>query len=148
MGFTELGDPLVRSCLIFLSYPSVKAIYLSSQVGPVLNKFEPGGIPYGGQYIVAGFSGHGMPRALGWFVYSSLFTYSDDQISQRGYCGSHDRVRDHGPRVGATAVVPTTLSYGLSKALPAITSCRWHGGSTQSCTADSNLWNHTICIFY
>lgn len=44
MGFTELGDPFV---------------------GPVLDKFELGGVPYEGQYIVAGFSGHGMPRAFG-----------------------------------------------------------------------------------
>jgi hypothetical protein len=39
-----------------------------SQVGPVLDKFKSGGIPYEGQYIAAGFSGHGMPRAFGWFV--------------------------------------------------------------------------------
>ncbi|KAI0297829.1 FAD dependent oxidoreductase [Multifurca ochricompacta] len=44
MGFTELGDPFV---------------------GPVLDKFEFGGVPYEGQYIAAGFSGHGMPRAFG-----------------------------------------------------------------------------------
>ncbi|KAH9957017.1 FAD dependent oxidoreductase-domain-containing protein [Russula dissimulans] len=44
MGFTELGDPFV---------------------GPVMDKFNPGGLPYEGQYIVAGFSGHGMPRAFG-----------------------------------------------------------------------------------
>ncbi|KAH9989908.1 FAD dependent oxidoreductase [Russula compacta] len=44
MGFTELGDPFV---------------------GPVLDKFKPGGVPYEGQYIAAGFSGHGMPRAFG-----------------------------------------------------------------------------------
>ncbi|KAI9455035.1 FAD dependent oxidoreductase-domain-containing protein [Russula earlei] len=44
MGFTELGDPFV---------------------GPVLHKFEPGGLSYEGQYIAAGFSGHGMPRAFG-----------------------------------------------------------------------------------
>jgi hypothetical protein len=43
-----------------------------SQVGPVLDKFKPGGVPYEGQYIAAGFSGHGMPRAFGWFVYSFL----------------------------------------------------------------------------
>ncbi|KAI0262357.1 FAD dependent oxidoreductase [Gloeopeniophorella convolvens] len=44
MGFTELGDPLV---------------------GPVLDKFRPGGASSDGQYISAGFSGHGMPRAFG-----------------------------------------------------------------------------------
>ncbi|KAF8264508.1 FAD dependent oxidoreductase-domain-containing protein [Lactarius quietus] len=46
MGFTELGDPFV---------------------GPVLNRFEIGGVPYAheGQYIAAGFTGHGMPRAFG-----------------------------------------------------------------------------------
>ena len=89
-----------------------------SQVGPVLDKFELGGVPYEGQYIVAGFSGHGMPRAFGWFVYmySFLFIYLDDQTSQRGGRGSHDRVRDHGPRVGATTVAPATLSYEPTKA--------------------------------
>ncbi|KAI9449965.1 FAD dependent oxidoreductase-domain-containing protein, partial [Lactarius psammicola] len=44
MGFTELGDPFV---------------------GPVLNRFDIGGVPYEGQYIAAGFTGHGMPRAFG-----------------------------------------------------------------------------------
>jgi len=44
MGFTELGDPFV---------------------GPVLDKFELGGVPIEGQYIAAGYSGHGMPRAFG-----------------------------------------------------------------------------------
>ncbi|KAH8980511.1 FAD dependent oxidoreductase [Lactarius hatsudake] len=44
MGFTELGDPFV---------------------GPVLNRFDIEGVPYEGQYIAAGFTGHGMPRAFG-----------------------------------------------------------------------------------
>ena len=37
----------------------------------MLNRFDIGGVPYEGQYIAAGFTGHGMPRAFGWFVYSS-----------------------------------------------------------------------------
>ena len=100
-----------------LGSPATKATHPLSQVGPVLDKFELGGVPYGGQYIVAGFSGHGMPRAFGWFVYSFLFMYPDDQTSQRGRPGSHDRVRDHGPRVGATTVAPATLSYEPTKTL-------------------------------
>ncbi|KAH9964389.1 FAD dependent oxidoreductase [Lactifluus volemus] len=44
MGYTKLGDPFV---------------------GPVLDKFELGGVPLEGQYVAAGFSGHGMPRAFG-----------------------------------------------------------------------------------
>jgi hypothetical protein len=44
-------------------------------VGPILDKFELGGVPYEGQYIAAGFSGHGMPRAFGWLVQSFLFIY-------------------------------------------------------------------------
>ncbi|KAI0248770.1 FAD dependent oxidoreductase-domain-containing protein [Lactifluus subvellereus] len=44
MGYTELENPFV---------------------GPVLDKFELGGVSYEGQYIVAGFTGHGMPRAFG-----------------------------------------------------------------------------------
>jgi glycine/D-amino acid oxidase-like deaminating enzyme len=44
MGFTEVGDPFV---------------------GPVLNRFDIGEVPYEGQYIAAGFTGHGMPRAFG-----------------------------------------------------------------------------------
>ena len=90
-----------------------KSYHPLSQVGPVLDKFELGGVPYEGQYIVAGFSGHGMPRAFGWFVYSFLFMYPDDRTSQRGRRGSYDRLRDHGPRMGATAVAPATLSYEL-----------------------------------
>ena len=92
MGFTELGDPFVRSCLIFLDHLVLKAARPLSQVGPVLDKFERGGVPYEGQYIVAGFTGHGMPRAFGWFVYSFLFTYPDNKASQRGRCGPNDRV--------------------------------------------------------
>jgi len=88
-----------------------------SQVGPVLDKFELGGVPYEGQYIVAGFTGHGMTRAFGWFVYSFLFVYPGDQTSQRGRRGSHDRVRNHGPRVGATSVAPATLPYEPTIAL-------------------------------
>lgn len=116
MGFTELGDPFVRSCLIFLDH-RYKATHSLSQVGPVLDKFELGGVPYEGQYVVAGFSGHGMPRAFGWFVCSFLFMYANDQTSQRGRRGSHDRVRDHEPRVGATTVAPAALSYEPTKAL-------------------------------
>ncbi|KAI0765583.1 FAD dependent oxidoreductase [Trametes elegans] len=41
MGFTKTGDPFV---------------------GPVLDRAQPG--LYAGQYIAAGFSGHGMPRAF------------------------------------------------------------------------------------
>jgi hypothetical protein len=73
-----------------------------------------------------------MPRAFGWFVYSFLFIYPDDQTSQRGRCGSYDRVQDHGPRVGVTTVVPTTLPYGPTKAYRdlthfTMTPCKWHG---------------------
>jgi hypothetical protein len=106
MGFTKLGDPFVRSCLILWI-----AFSPSRQVGPVLDKFELGGVPYEGQYIVAGFSGHGMPRAFGWFVSSFLSVYPNDRISQCGHRGADDTVQDGGQRVGVTAVAPTTLSY-------------------------------------
>lgn len=36
----------------------------------MLDKFELGGVPIEGQYIAAGYSGHGMPRAFAWFVCS------------------------------------------------------------------------------
>jgi hypothetical protein len=79
-----------------------------------------------------------MPRAFGWFVYSFLSIYPDDQTSQRGRLGSHDRVQDHGPRVGVTTVVPTTLSHGPTKAFrdlthSTMTPCKWHG-RTQPCS--------------
>lgn len=95
----------------------LKATHPLSQVGPVLDKFELGGVPYEGQYIIAGFTGHGMPRAFGWFVYSFLLVYPDNQRLQRGHRGSHDRVQDHGPRVGATTMAPITLSYEPTKPL-------------------------------
>jgi len=38
-----------------------------------------------------------------------------DWKSQCGNRGAHDRVEDYGPRVGATALAPTTLSYDLGR---------------------------------
>ena len=81
----------------------------------MLDKFKHGGVPYEGQYIAAGFSGHGMPRAFGWFVCAFLPIFPDDRRSQCGNRGAHDRVEDHGPRVEATALVPTALSYDLGR---------------------------------
>jgi len=52
-----------------------------------------------------------MPRAFGWFVRSFLTVYPDDRTRQRGRRGTYDRLQDYGPKVGATAVAPTTLSY-------------------------------------
>ncbi|EGN99775.1 hypothetical protein SERLA73DRAFT_179977 [Serpula lacrymans var. lacrymans S7.3] len=43
MGYTKIGDPLV---------------------GPVIDLSNPGSNAYPGQYIAAGYSGHGMPRAF------------------------------------------------------------------------------------
>ena len=99
MGFTELGDPFVRSCLYFSDHAihgDGPALRLLPQVGPVLDKFELGGVPIEGQYIAAGYSGHGMPRAFGWFVCSSYLSTPDDQRLQRGGRGAHDRVQDYG----------------------------------------------------
>ena len=60
-------------CAFLLFFQIVRFIRLPlSQVGPVLDKFKLGGVPYEGQYIAAGFSGHGMPRAFGWCVCSFL----------------------------------------------------------------------------
>lgn len=38
------------------------------QVGPVIDPSNPEPKTYVGQYITAGFSGHGMPRAFAWYV--------------------------------------------------------------------------------
>jgi hypothetical protein len=78
MGFTELGDPFVRSCFVFSGSGDLHDGLITRfwpQVGPVLDKFELGGVPIEGQYIAAGYSGHGMPRAFGWFVCSFLPLY-------------------------------------------------------------------------
>lgn len=66
MAYTEIGDPFVRLvvCLFDMcdDFP---------QVGPV-DKL-PGArgndaALYTGQFIAAGYSGHGMPRAFGWYA--------------------------------------------------------------------------------
>jgi hypothetical protein len=78
MGFTELGDPFVRSCLVFPDhaiYTMAPSPHFLPQVGPVLDKFKLEGVPIEGQYIAAGYSGHGMPRAFAWFVCSFLPLY-------------------------------------------------------------------------
>jgi hypothetical protein len=50
----------------------------------------------------------------GSYVLSYLST-TDDQRLQRGHRGAYDRVQDFGSSVGATALVPTTLSYDLGR---------------------------------
>jgi glycine/D-amino acid oxidase-like deaminating enzyme len=83
LGFTESGDPFV---------------------GPV------DGAP--GQFVVAGFSGHGMPRAFGWCARSFRFFSPLLTGRQRG------RHRAHGQglarrlaRVGRPGVAPAALPY-------------------------------------
>jgi len=44
----------------------------------------------------------------------------DDQRLQRGHRGAYDRVQDYGSIVGATALVPTTLSYDLGRLTAAV----------------------------
>jgi hypothetical protein len=63
MGYTSTGDPFVRSSL------SEKKPWLkgdATQVGPIDKLFHEGAAEYKGQYIAAGYTGHGMPRAFGW----------------------------------------------------------------------------------
>jgi hypothetical protein len=68
MGFTKTRDPFVSvlSCGDFLF------VYGSYKVGPV---FDPDHLSspsqpnaYEGQYIAAGYTGHGMARAFAWLV--------------------------------------------------------------------------------
>lgn len=130
-GLYRTRGSVCASLFDVLEPPAIKVKRPLAQVGPVLDKFELGGVPYESQYISAGFSGHGMPRAFGWSVYSFLFLYPDDQASQRGHRGSHDCVRDHGPRVGATTMAPTPLSYEPTKSLRELTRsimapCKWY----------------------
>ena len=62
MGFTKLGDPFVGIFHYILS-----TIDVMEQVGPVV---DPSGLRphFEGQYISAGYCGHGMPRAYAWWV--------------------------------------------------------------------------------
>lgn len=62
MGYTKLKDPFVR----LFSPIQIAILFMASvlQVGPVIDKSEPDGERFKGQYISAGYSGHGMPRAF------------------------------------------------------------------------------------
>lgn len=62
MGYTKTHDPFV-SCLLFQSRNTSSSSTLW-QVGPVIDPAQPDA--YEGQYIAAGYTGHGMPRASGW----------------------------------------------------------------------------------
>lgn len=63
MGFTKTGDPFVSGVppLNMISSDSLQ------QVGPVVDP-SADARKYDGQYISAGFSGHGMPRAFAWYI--------------------------------------------------------------------------------
>lgn len=39
-----------------------------AQVGPVIDPNDPGSDKFKGQYIAAGYTGHGMPRAFAWYA--------------------------------------------------------------------------------
>jgi len=83
MGYTKSGDPLV-SCL-FAKLGSVFSSFLMYiipwKVGPVIPPRQPAGDanPYEGQYIAAGYTGHGMPRAYAWLVSKPIY------LSKRGF---------------------------------------------------------------
>jgi hypothetical protein len=66
MGFTKLGDPFVSSHQTLWRVDARADFWLCrAQVGPVkhLNGSED---QPDGQFIAAGYSGHGMPRAYAW----------------------------------------------------------------------------------
>lgn len=61
MGYTKTGDPFVSNYL----FPVTNLVERpDTQVGPVLDPTNPDA--YKGQYISAGYTGHGMPRAFSW----------------------------------------------------------------------------------
>lgn len=69
MGFTMSGDPLVSHTSSSRMAPNYKWPII--QVGPVID--PSGNSPrtrLAGQYISAGYSGHGMPRAFAWSVFT------------------------------------------------------------------------------
>jgi hypothetical protein len=117
MGFTELGDPFVRSCLILLDYPLLKLLIRCHRLDQYWTNLSLGVYhmrvntsPRGSQVMACHVP-------LGGSCTPSYSCTRDDQTSQCGRRGSHDHVRDHGPRVGATTVAPATLSYEPIKAL-------------------------------
>lgn len=57
------------------------------QVGPVIDPRDPNSrAKYEGQYISAGYTGHGMPRAFAWYVYfASLSSFGQEMLMQSEY---------------------------------------------------------------
>lgn len=66
MGFTKTGDPFVSTFHLHLYPEMFKCV--RAQVGPVVDPASPDEKAYEGQYVAAGYSGHGMPRAFAWSV--------------------------------------------------------------------------------
>ncbi|KAG6825993.1 hypothetical protein H0H87_008286 [Tephrocybe sp. NHM501043] len=64
MGHTKIGDPFVRLASFISSLPSL-TYYDLSKVGPVIDAAQPKD-HYKGQYMAAGYTGHGMPRGYAW----------------------------------------------------------------------------------
>lgn len=62
MGFTRLKDPFVLSSAAQVSHLFTHWL----QVGPVVGPYKTDIDNFKGQYISAGYSGHGMPRAFAW----------------------------------------------------------------------------------
>lgn len=75
MGFTKLLDPFVR---YFSSRNSSDFFVLTVcvQVGPVLDFAALSKGEYTGQFIAAGYSGHGMPRAFSWYGFILIHSSS------------------------------------------------------------------------
>ncbi|KAI0351289.1 FAD dependent oxidoreductase [Trametes cingulata] len=73
MGFTKTGDPFV---------------------GPVLDPADPASGVHEGQYIAAGYTGHGMPRAYSWCVPTSLCLFLSSP-SPFAYALSSSCTREH-----------------------------------------------------
>jgi len=63
MGYTAVGDPFVIPIGICSFLHVIEACF---QVGPVVGPSTVGTAGYEGQYIAAGYRGHGMPRGYAW----------------------------------------------------------------------------------
>lgn len=72
MGYTKSRDPFVSIGIFPREYllGSNSRAFLIMQVGPVTDKSlsDDESLKFKGQFISAGYTGHGMPRAFAWYV--------------------------------------------------------------------------------
>ena len=67
MGFTKSGAPFVSAARRNLKFfIQREKLTICRQVGPIIDPSTKE--PLQGQYIAAGYTGHGMPRAFAWCV--------------------------------------------------------------------------------